>query len=841
MALLGQDSFDYYTDIAQRYNSASTAIISASAGRKNTAGAFTVYNSTFFLEDLVLFGDVVESLTLVKGISFHLLSLPPSGRCTILQFMELDFTPHVAITVDDTGIIEAYRGTQAGTLLASAVDPIDTTLYYDIEVKAFIDNAAGTVEVRLWTDETTSTVIINFTGDTQNGGTGLLSEVGYGTDGTTLTDAIPPSAFWDDSYSCDDTGSAFNDFQGNKHIEAKLPNGQGFYTTWVPVPSIPNYANVDENPPNTTDYNYAPYSSSVVSPSLRSTASVTDNPTCPAPAGIQAGDLLFAVIRIGPGSLGGLQQPSPTECDPPWPVASEPDERGVIHNFTPPPGSTIWNGSTFVKVATASEPTDYTFYGAEGLQPTVPLVNVVEIAILCYEGVNLAIPVEDESVKAATVSGTTVSFNQVNALTDNDLIVAVQYTETDAPPTPAGYAADYTGTKVKVASKVNPTAGGVIVPSTTLGGAQAWATDCYSLKAQAEIVTGSKDTFDLPATSSPTVNAVVVNLCTEVDSAGHTVGAVTRYSATDDESFGIAPTTDFKIYQFPYETAPDAAAWSTAKFNATEVGYALDAEEPPIPPAEAVIFWVDADDLDATYNDGDPITSIVETGMHTYTLTLAHAISGDYVAQTFQTGVAAVNGQDSIEGFMESLTCTPSTRNTGYKNVSTNSDLFLPDAFTLIAVVNLSQLDGCWSNGNPMIITRRGNDAGADFTGWGLTISGNDPPGTGTITFSTWDASFSTLCSVIGTVDGIVEGTTYIITVICDGTTLSLRVDGVEQANTAYVVGTESIVGNDLWFLNNGDGVDPVQGQTPYTKIWSIELQPADLAAEESALATKYQ
>jgi hypothetical protein len=338
----------------------------------------------------------------------------------------------------------------------------------------------------------------------------------------------------------------------------------------------------------------------------------------------------------------------------------------------------------------------------------------------------------------------------------------------------------------------------------------------------------------------------MVNLCVRVDESGHTVGAVMRQASTDEASDGVEPTTDYLIYQFPYETAPDASSWSTAKYNSSESGYALDAAVPPPPPAEAVIFWVDADDLDGPVGDGDPITSITETGIHAYALTLARSVAGHFIAHTFETSVAAVNNQDSIEGFTQSLTCTPDTSSIGYTNSATDTDLWLPSAFTLMCVFNLTQYDGCWEFGDPVIITRRGTDAGLDFAGWILSCArdgAGDPGASGKIIFRRFDSALASLCTVNSTSNSILENQTYLVTIVCDGATLRMRVDGVEVDTDTYTTGIEPAA-SDLWFLTNGNQDPDVsyspQGQVPYTKIWSIELTGTDLTDEEAALMAKY-
>lgn len=889
MSLLNIDSHDHYSDITQKYSSDSTAVITPGAGRKGTAGIVT-NGTTFFTLDRIAVNQSISSLTLTRGMAMKLDALPVATQ-TIVQFQESDGTNQVCVGLLSTGTVRAFRGNTGGSTLASSAFPLVAGIYYYIETKVFIDNVAGTVEVRIWpapersigsasiadssdlvtalnamftsadlgrlivfgsftshiiainssteaqvadmnssgntitgSGELSYVPAITFTGDTQNAGTGLLAKLKHG---------LGLSTSWDDGYLCDDQGSAFNNFLGNKHIEAHAADGAGFYTNWAPVPAgTPNWETVMEIPPDgDTSYNYAPVVDPVVSPSFRGEAHSTDSASCDVPVGAQVGDILFAVVRA---TAASISDPLPNMN-----MAEFQGLPGVSAGYTVnfavdlgAPSLTTWSGQIAYRIVDGTEPASYSFSTLIG-----PAVIPDEITVLCYTGVNQAVPVEDTSGTASPARQTAVSFIQVDALTDNDLIVAFTMTESQVPAASSGYAVNYAGGLIGVASKVNASAGGVIPPATTLSSIDTWGTRAFSLKAQAQIETGDKDTFTTRDTTAAAVSSVMVNLCARVDTAGHTVGAVMRQETTDLASDGIAPTTDYLIYQFPYETAPDTSAWSAAKYNASQSGYALDAAEPPVPPEEAVIFWAEGDQI-AGFVDNDPISpSFTEAGIHAYAMSLERAVAGDYVAQTYQTGVAAVNGQTSIEGFTESLMCTPPTRNIGYLNAATDSDLWLPDAFTIIAVFNLSQYDGCWSNGSPMIITRRGNDGGGDFAGWKLWCSGTGAPGGGVVVFTRQDSSFSPILEIFSTtpIDG---GTTYIVTIICDGTTVRLRVNGTEEASTAYSTGIEP-AGNDLHFLNNGDGVDPPQGQVPLVKVWNIELP--DVAAFEAAYAAKYQ
>ena len=340
MSLLSTSSFDDNSTVTLEYSSDSTAVITPGAGRKGTAGVVTD-GTTYFTLDRGTYGQSFESLELFRAIAFKLDEIPAATQ-TILQFQEADNTDQVCIALLNTGVVRALRGNTGGSTLASSVDPILVDVYYYLEVRVFIDNAAGRVVVKLWTDADTSATIIDFTGDTLNGGTGLLAKVKHG---------LGLEASWDDAVLMDAEGSAFNAFLGNKHVEAHAINDAGFYTTWEPFP---------------------------------------------------------------PGSLN-------------WENVAE----------IPPDGNTTYN-----------------------------------------------------------------------------------------------YAPD-----------------------------------------------GTKDTFAFTPTTATTVNGVMVKLCARVSEAGHTVGAVLRQADTDSDSLGNEPSTDFLTYQYPYETAPDSGSWTQAKFNATEAGYALDAEE----------------------------------------------------------------------------------------------------------------------------------------------------------------------------------------------------------------------------------------------------------------------
>jgi hypothetical protein len=72
--LISVDSADHYDDITQKYAADSTAVVTAGVGRKGTAGIVTD-GSTLFVEELKVLNETVESLTLINGRAFQLISL----------------------------------------------------------------------------------------------------------------------------------------------------------------------------------------------------------------------------------------------------------------------------------------------------------------------------------------------------------------------------------------------------------------------------------------------------------------------------------------------------------------------------------------------------------------------------------------------------------------------------------------------------------------------------------------------------------------------------------------------------------------------------------------------
>lgn len=152
-------------------------------------------------------------------------------------------TRHLTLNISNIGTLELYRGTTAGTLLASSVNPLFTlNNRHHIEFKCTIADAGGTCIVRVDGVE-----VINFTGDTRNGGTNTwLDQLGIG-DNATIDSVV-----WRNT-----AGAApYNDFMGDQLVLTLLPNGDGASSQFLGSDgnSVNNSLLVDELPVNTTDY-----------------------------------------------------------------------------------------------------------------------------------------------------------------------------------------------------------------------------------------------------------------------------------------------------------------------------------------------------------------------------------------------------------------------------------------------------------------------------------------------------------------------------------------------------------------------------------------------------------
>ncbi len=170
-------------------------------------------------------------------------SAPGSNNPTIMYlYGDTGATNHLILKLENATTLGLYRG---GTQLATGtVTSFLIMPWQYIELSATISDAGGTCEVRV-----NGTTVINFTGDTKNGGTN-----------TTIDKiALYPNytyyhIYYDDMYILDGTGGApYNNFLGDVRIHTLVPDAAGSSTQMTPS-SGANYTTVDELPYSASDY-----------------------------------------------------------------------------------------------------------------------------------------------------------------------------------------------------------------------------------------------------------------------------------------------------------------------------------------------------------------------------------------------------------------------------------------------------------------------------------------------------------------------------------------------------------------------------------------------------------
>lgn len=190
----------------------------------------------------------------------------PSGTGVVVGYARFNSNPstndflqvrentlvHLALSYDSSGNLVIKRG---GTVMATTPSPVVIVSgWIYVELKALIDDAAGHYDVRI----DGVSVLANAGIDTRNGGTGLWNNIlvhGAGIN--------PSTCLIDDMYVLDLSGPApLNDFLGPISVETLSVQtdavAAGSNAGLTPSTGTDHGALVDEQPPNTTDYNSSP-------------------------------------------------------------------------------------------------------------------------------------------------------------------------------------------------------------------------------------------------------------------------------------------------------------------------------------------------------------------------------------------------------------------------------------------------------------------------------------------------------------------------------------------------------------------------------------------------------
>ena len=244
MSILYIDGFEWVEDQVQAYGGAGRWTTGS-----GTASYFDVESDTASggglaiqlqaSADLVTVVDTGDSDTLFVGVRFRMKTLP-SSTSVVLEFPSNSASNgfHLRLYMTNTGHLRATRYT---TALETAGVALSANTWYYLEVKVFVDNSVGTFEVRV---DGSPTPIIDFTGDTMNGGTADMSAVRL--EGNLVFFQ------YDDFYMADAADS--QDFLGDVAVYTIVADGAGTDADFTPLAGS-NHQNVEELPQDNSTYN----------------------------------------------------------------------------------------------------------------------------------------------------------------------------------------------------------------------------------------------------------------------------------------------------------------------------------------------------------------------------------------------------------------------------------------------------------------------------------------------------------------------------------------------------------------------------------------------------------
>lgn len=206
--------------------------------------------------------------TIVMGFGVQQTATQTTLGGQLLQFLS-GGTVQVAIAIMPSGQLRVARSTVAAagvylgetdrTVLGTSVSAISSSSYDFIEVKVVIHASAGSVEIKRNGAAFYSLTSIN-TNIALSGDSSSVMVGGYQANSLGNNYLYGLAANMTDFYLLNTTvdgSDALNpvDFIGDRHWEPLPPTVDGADTAWTITGSASHFANVDEIPPNTTDYN----------------------------------------------------------------------------------------------------------------------------------------------------------------------------------------------------------------------------------------------------------------------------------------------------------------------------------------------------------------------------------------------------------------------------------------------------------------------------------------------------------------------------------------------------------------------------------------------------------
>jgi hypothetical protein len=263
MALLFMDSWDHYVtaDLPEKWTatgatgtSAAVAIV-AGAGRRSSSGLRWTLGTASAPAGYCQKVLSPTGAACIMGFSIS----APSGFAGTAQGLQIASLRDIAalqvsLRANADMTLSVLRGTTVLGTTTNAL-PVSTAAY--VEWKVVIDNAAGSVEVRingatglsLAAQDTQQTATTGWT-SVVLGQIDALANSGVGIGGASKT------FDYDDLYVLDGSGAApWNAFLGDLRVDVRVPTGAGTTTGWTPSAGA-NWQNVDDAAPDDdTTYN----------------------------------------------------------------------------------------------------------------------------------------------------------------------------------------------------------------------------------------------------------------------------------------------------------------------------------------------------------------------------------------------------------------------------------------------------------------------------------------------------------------------------------------------------------------------------------------------------------
>lgn len=213
------DSFQRYSAIGQNYDSVpgSVPAITTAQARTGTQSMFCSTQNDYVTKFFT------SRTTYIQGFAIYIVNV--TAETGICAFSDTG-TNQVGLTFDAVGTLRVRRGMTlgagtTGTVLGTGSTNIGFGAWHYVELKVKIDSSTGTVDVQL-----DGLNVLSLTGqNTQNSASNTANQITLGLCTSNFGNAV--SAYFDDYYINDTSGSSNTSFLGDTSITCTFPSANG--------------------------------------------------------------------------------------------------------------------------------------------------------------------------------------------------------------------------------------------------------------------------------------------------------------------------------------------------------------------------------------------------------------------------------------------------------------------------------------------------------------------------------------------------------------------------------------------------------------------------------------